>query len=192
MLGLSDTEQKIYRILMVSGQLSAGELRYATALDAETTESSLNSLVTKKLVRIVPGLDGRYAPVLPIGNLKEKIEESVSSIDTLPGEISTKSEAVVSDLKTQLDGKIQEYNTLVEEKLAACVNIHPIQSIYRWHGKIEEEGEMAVWVKTRAELADRVIERVKELHSYEVPCIVSLPIEKGYPDYLKWIEESTG
>ena len=81
--------------------------------------------------------------------------------------------------------------TLVEEKLAACVNFYPIQSIYRWEGEIEEEGEIAILVKTRAELVDRVIERVKELHSYEVPDIISLPIEKGYPAYLQWIEEST-
>ena len=81
--------------------------------------------------------------------------------------------------------------TLVEEKLAACVNIHPIRSIYRWEGNIEEEDEAAMFVKTKAELADEVIKRVKELHSYEVPCIVSLPIAKGYPDYLKWIEKST-
>ncbi len=81
--------------------------------------------------------------------------------------------------------------TLVAEKLAACVNIHPIKSIYRWQENIQEEDEVAMLVKTKAGLADEVIQRVKELHSYEVPCIVSLPIEKGYPDYLKWINEST-
>lgn len=81
--------------------------------------------------------------------------------------------------------------TLVAERLAACVNIHPIQSIYRWEGEVEEAGEAAMLVKTRAALVDKVIKRVKELHSYEVPCIVSLSIDKGYPDYLKWIEEST-
>jgi len=81
--------------------------------------------------------------------------------------------------------------TLVEENLAACVNIHPIKSIYRWEGQIQEDDETALFVKTKAELADEVIQRVKELHSYEVPCIVSLPIEPGYPAFLKWIEEST-
>ena len=81
--------------------------------------------------------------------------------------------------------------TLVEEKLAACANILPISSIYRWQGKIEEAAEAAMFLKTRSALVDKVIERVKALHSYQVPCIVSLPIEKGNPDYLKWIGEST-
>lgn len=81
--------------------------------------------------------------------------------------------------------------TLVEEKLAACANVFPIQSVYRWKGEIREEDEVAMFIKTRASLTDRVIKRVKELHSYEVPCIVSFPIEKGNPDYLRWIEEST-
>ena len=79
---------------------------------------------------------------------------------------------------------------LVEEKLVACVNIHPVNSIYRWEGEIQEESEIAMFVKTKADLVGEVINRVKELHSYQVPCVVSLPIEKGNPDYLQWIEES--
>jgi len=81
--------------------------------------------------------------------------------------------------------------TLVQEELAACVNIFQVQSIYRWQGKIEDAGEMALFIKTRVELADKVIKRIKELHSYQVPEIVSWSIEKGYPPYLKWITEST-
>jgi len=81
--------------------------------------------------------------------------------------------------------------TLVEEKLAACVNMHPIKSVYLWQGQIEQDAEVAMLVKTKTALADKLIRRVKELHSYEVPCIVCYRIEKGNPDYLKWIEEST-
>ncbi|MBI2831186.1 MAG: divalent-cation tolerance protein CutA [Chloroflexi bacterium] len=80
---------------------------------------------------------------------------------------------------------------LVEERLAACVNMFPIQSVYRWKGDIEEGPEVAMLVKTKADLAERVIARVKELHSNQVPCIVAFPIEKGYEEYLKWVEEST-
>jgi len=80
---------------------------------------------------------------------------------------------------------------LVEEKLAACTNIFPIRSIYRWKGKICDEKEAAIFIKTKKELVDEVIKRVKELHSYEVPDIISILIEKGYADFLKWIGEST-
>ncbi|HEY95653.1 MAG TPA: divalent-cation tolerance protein CutA [Dehalococcoidia bacterium] len=81
--------------------------------------------------------------------------------------------------------------TLIEEKLAACVNILPVTSIYRWEDTIEQEPEVVMFVKTRASLADEVTERIKSLHSYEVPCIVVLPIKQGNPDYLQWIDEST-
>lgn len=64
---------------------------------------------------------------------------------------------------------------LVGERLAACVNFHPIQSIFRWQEEIEQENEVAMLVKTRTELASEVISRVKELHSYEVPCISPYP-----------------
>ena len=80
---------------------------------------------------------------------------------------------------------------LVQEKLVACVNYFPIHSIYRWKGNIEESGEMAVIAKTRQDLVDHVINRVKQLHSYDVPCVVSWVIEQGNPDYLEWIKEST-
>lgn len=80
---------------------------------------------------------------------------------------------------------------LVGEKLAACVNIHPIRSIFRWQGEISQEDEVAILAKTRAELVDEVMSRVKELHSYEVPCIIVLPLEKGNPDFLEWISQST-
>ena len=81
--------------------------------------------------------------------------------------------------------------TLVQEKLAACVNYLPIQSIYRWQGKIEENAEVALLVKTRKSLVQKVIERTKSLHSYEVPCIESWPVESGYQPYFQWIEDST-
>lgn len=81
--------------------------------------------------------------------------------------------------------------TLVREKLAACVNYFPIESIYRWQGKIEENSEIALLVKTRKSLVQKVIERTKALHSYAVPCIESWAIDAGYPPYLRWIEEST-
>lgn len=80
---------------------------------------------------------------------------------------------------------------LVEEKLVACVNYFPVDSVYRWKGNIEEAKEVAMIAKTRAELVDRVIEQVKQLHSYEVPCVVSWNIDMGNPDYLEWIREST-
>ena len=80
---------------------------------------------------------------------------------------------------------------LVSEKLAACVNLHPIKSIFQWKGKINQEDEVALLAKTRAELANKVISRVKELHSYEVPCVIVLPLEKGNPDFLEWISQST-
>lgn len=86
-------------------------------------------------------------------------------------------------------GKISR--ALVEEKLAACVNMHPVKSVYRWQGQVEQENEVALYIKTRGALADEIIRRVKELHSYDVPCIICYRIEKGDSDYLKWVEDST-
>lgn len=80
---------------------------------------------------------------------------------------------------------------LIKEKLAGCVNIFPIKSIYRWQEKVARTAEVGLFAKTKAKLVGKIIKRVKELHSYDIPCIISLPIEKGLPEFLKWIEKET-
>ncbi len=81
---------------------------------------------------------------------------------------------------------------LVEERLAACVNIFPITSVYRWKENIEEADEFGIIVKTKTDKVDAIEKRVKEIHSYEVPCVVSIRMDEGSAGYLKWIEESVG
>ena len=81
---------------------------------------------------------------------------------------------------------------LVKARLAACVNIiGGMESIYRWEGKIERAKECVLIVKTRKTLVPPVIKKVKSLHSYSCPCIISLPISEGNKGYLKWIEGET-
>jgi periplasmic divalent cation tolerance protein len=80
---------------------------------------------------------------------------------------------------------------LVENKLAACVNIiQNVFSIYRWKGKIEEDNEHFLFIKTIEENTEFLIGKIKELHSYSEPECIGFKIEKGSETYLKWIEES--
>lgn len=81
---------------------------------------------------------------------------------------------------------------LVEERLVSCVNIIPhLKSLYWWEGKIERADEPLMFAKTRRDLLEKVIERVKELHSYSNPAILALPILDGNKDYLEWIKNET-
>ncbi|MEF9437814.1 MAG: divalent-cation tolerance protein CutA [Candidatus Mariimomonas ferrooxydans] len=81
---------------------------------------------------------------------------------------------------------------LVEKRLAACVNmIKDIRSIYRWQGKIEDDTEILLIVKTKKRLFEALATEVKRIHSYTVPEIIALPIVQGLEDYLKWLSEST-
>ncbi|MFX1253187.1 MAG: divalent-cation tolerance protein CutA [Promethearchaeota archaeon] len=82
--------------------------------------------------------------------------------------------------------------TLVQEKLVACANILPTMfSYYFWQGNLEEDQETILILKTRKTLVPQVISRVKELHSYDVPAILELPIVSGFLPYLEWVEENT-
>jgi len=84
-------------------------------------------------------------------------------------------------------------HALVEERLAACVNIiSPIESIYRWEGKVHDDQEVLLIVKTAAEMLEKLAARVKQLHCYEVPEIIALSIVAGAENYLRWIDEQTG
>ncbi|TMJ18595.1 MAG: divalent-cation tolerance protein CutA [Alphaproteobacteria bacterium] len=83
--------------------------------------------------------------------------------------------------------------TLVEERLAACVNIlGACHSIYRWEGKIEEAGEVAAIFKTAADGAQALIARLAALHSYDVPAAVVWPVGEAPDDYRDWVIESIG
>ena len=81
--------------------------------------------------------------------------------------------------------------TVIEERLAACINIlGPIRSIYHWNGKLETADEAAAIFKTHHWKADALLERIAALHSYDVPCIVSWPIDKILRSYADWVEDT--
>jgi periplasmic divalent cation tolerance protein len=83
-------------------------------------------------------------------------------------------------------------NALVESRLAACVNlVAPIRSIYRWEERIWDEKEWLLIIKTQKDRFEDLEKKVKSLHSYSVPEIVSLPIVEGSSSYLDWISENT-
>lgn len=93
-------------------------------------------------------------------------------------------------------GSMKEARTigreLVASRLAACVNmIDNMHSIYWWEGDIQEETEVILIAKTTASRLSALIEKVKSMHSYDCPCVVSLPVSGGNPDFLKWIADET-
>ena len=80
--------------------------------------------------------------------------------------------------------------TLITEKLAACVNYFQVNSIYTWEGKVVKDSEYALLCKTRKENFNKIKKRVKEIHSYKVPAILALEIIDGNSDFLEWIDKS--
>jgi periplasmic divalent cation tolerance protein len=81
---------------------------------------------------------------------------------------------------------------VVEESLAACVNIlAPCRSVYRWNGAVEEASEVPALFKTTDRVADRLVERIALLHSYDVPAVTVWPIDRALGDYADWVARST-
>ena len=82
--------------------------------------------------------------------------------------------------------------TLVEERLAACgQNLTGVRSIYRWDGAVQDDAEARVALHTRRALVPAIVARTTELHPYDVPCVIALPLVDGNPAYLQWIAEET-
>ena len=82
--------------------------------------------------------------------------------------------------------------TLVEERLAACGQaVTTVRSIFRWNGVVHDEQEARVALHTRASLVPAVVERTRQLHPYDVPCVIALPLSGGNPDYLAWVVAET-
>ncbi len=83
-------------------------------------------------------------------------------------------------------------SALVEAGLAACVNLVPgIRSVYRWEGQLCDEGEWLLFIKTVEEKFEAVRTRIRQLHSYQIPDVIAIPITAGDPDYLRWLVEQT-
>jgi periplasmic divalent cation tolerance protein len=112
--------------------------------------------------------------------------KSISSINFMPDPIIV----LVTCGSEEEAAKIA--HSLVEERLAACVNItSPVRSIYRWEGKIWDEREWILIIKTQKKRFGELEKKVKALHSYSVPEVIAFPIVKGSASYLKWLEEMT-
>jgi len=96
-------------------------------------------------------------------------------------------------LATAPDARVAERlgRTLVQERLAACVNLLPgVRSIYRWKGELQEDSEVLLLVKTRKELLQALVHRLGDLHPYELPEVLALPVTGGSEPYLRWLRES--
>ena len=78
---------------------------------------------------------------------------------------------------------------LLEEKLVACANVlDGSTSIYRWQGEVKQQPEVILFAKTTQEKAQKAAKRIKELHSYDLPCVLILPVESGLPEFMQWVE----
>jgi len=103
-----------------------------------------------------------------------------------------KKEFCVLFCTTSLEESEKIARILVEERLAACVNVADVNSYFRWKKEFFKDREALLIIKTEKSKVNRINERIREVHSYELPEIIALPIVAGYDKYLAWIDESVG
>jgi len=103
---------------------------------------------------------------------------------------STSSYGVVLVTATSKEEADAIASSLVEARMAACVSITPVRSIYTWDGKVNHDQEWQLVIKTDLSQFDQLAAKIQELHSYEVPEIIALPIIAGSEAYLQWISEN--
>ena len=117
---------------------------------------------------------------------------------SLSGPTASLHEAVPSDYGMLLttvssrDDAVRIAHLLIDEKLAACVQLLPIESFYVWQGKTQNENELLLLIKTRTALFEAAIARIKSVHPYSVPEIVGTQFLAGFRGYLEWIDAVTG
>jgi len=116
---------------------------------------------------------------------------STSSAAALGAVASSKLSVVMVSVPSAEVGKVIA-RALVEEKLAACVQIvGGVESVYFWEGKVQSDQENLLFIKTKSSLIPHMTERVLSLHPYDTPEVISLPIESGSDKYLKWVVDTT-
>ena len=113
-------------------------------------------------------------------------EPAVAPNDAVPGDYG-----LLMTTTFTRDEAVKIAKLLIDEKLGACVQLLPIESFYFWQGETQNEAEFLMLVKTRTGLFDKAIARIKEIHTYTVPEIVTLPFSAGFGEYFAWIDEVT-
>ncbi|MFJ4879486.1 divalent-cation tolerance protein CutA [Streptomyces sp. NPDC088745] len=99
--------------------------------------------------------------------------------------------AVLTTTADSEAGAAELADRVIGERLAACAQVYPVRSVYRWQGAVERATEWRIDFKTRGELLPELTARIGELHDYDTPEVVAVPVVAGSPAYLEWVTEQT-
>jgi periplasmic divalent cation tolerance protein len=98
--------------------------------------------------------------------------------------------SIIISTFTDIDSAKKTAKLLVEQRLAACVQMFPIESVYLWKDEIQNEVEIIVFIKSKTAMFEKIAATIKAHHPYEVPEIIQTPITDGLPEYLKWLADN--